>query len=317
MARVVVVGSLNIDLTAFCERLPSPGETLLAQRLQRNAGGKGLNQAIAAARAGADVALVGMVGDDGDGVAVTREAKAAGVDVTGVGRAERMPTGCALITVDGRGEDTIVVAAGANAMLSAPFVEAAESAVAAADVVVTQLEIPLATAGATLLAARRHQTVTILNASPTPQRASEDAIAPEVYSAVDLLVGNDDEVCGLVASLESGADGDGDRAAHTLLSRGVGAVVVTRGERGATWIGAEGVVHQAETFSVDAVDGTAAGDAFCGTLAASLAEDRSISESLRRASAAGALAATVRGAVPSLPHRAAVDELLASARPSS
>jgi ribokinase len=316
MARVVVVGSLNIDLAAFCERLPSPGETLLAQRLQRNAGGKGLNQAIAAARAGVEVALVGIVGDDGDGVAVVREAKAAGVDVAGVGRAEGTPTGCALITVDGRGEDTIVVAAGANATLSEASVEAVESTIAAADVVVTQLEIPLATVWATLLAARRHQTVTILNASPTPPDVASDAIPPGVYSTVDVLVGNYAEVCGLAASLDPGSGGDGDSAAVTLLDSGVGAVVVTRGERGATWIDANRAVHHADRFSVDAIDGTAAGDAFCGTLAASLAEGRSITESLRRSSAAGALAATVRGAVPSLPYRAAVDELLASARRS-
>jgi ribokinase len=145
---------------------------------------------------------------------------------------------------------------------------------------------------------------------------AKDAIPPDIYSTVDVLVGNEAEVCGLAASLQSRHQGDGDRAARTLLSRGVGAVVITRGERGATWIGAGAEVHHADRFSVDAVDGTAAGDAFCGTLAASLAEGRSVAESLRRSSAAGALAATVRGAVPSLPHRAAVDELLTAARRS-
>jgi ribokinase len=296
---------LNLDLLVPVARLPARGETILASGpTAKLPGGKGANQAVAAARQGALTAMVGAVGADDDGATLLEATGGAGVDLTHVARLADTPTGLAVITVDAAGDNTIVVAANANGALTPAAVERASATIATARVVLVQLEVPLDAVAAALALARRHGVVTVLNPAPAA------ALPDEVLAASDYVVPNETEAAALTGIATDSDDG-ATEAARRLLARGAGSVVVTLGARGAL------TVDLAETrriaaFAVTAVDATAAGDAFCGTFAAALACGAAPADALRRASAAGALACTVRGALPSLPDAAAVDALLAA-----
>ena len=300
--RVVVVGSLNFDHTVMVERLPEPGETVVGSAYSTAAGGKGLNQAVAAARQGASVAMVGAVGDDPAGSLLAGVLAEERIDGRHLRRVAG-PSGTAMVTVARQGDNTIVVAAGANAELSVE--DLVPEVFAGAAVVVCQLEVPIAVVGAALAGARRAGALGILNPAP--------ASAPlplELLALADLVVPNESEV----AVLAPGSTGSGplDRAASAgryLVEGGVGAVIVTLGARGALIVGRDRVTPVAP-FGVAAVDPTAAGDAFVGALAAGLAAGEPMVAAAQRAAAAGALAATRLGAVPSLPERAAVDRLV-------
>lgn len=281
---VCVVGSANLDLVATGPRLPRPGETVLATAFAEHAGGKGLNQAIAACRAGARTAFVGAVGRDDAGRRLAAALDAAGVDTSHLATSEQ-PTGRALIAVDAHGENAIVVVPGANAdVVGEPLPHAR--------VVLAQLEIPLTTVVAALRTARQAGATTILNPAPAAP------LDPDLLALVDVLVPNEHELAAL------GTTDD-------LLAAGVGAVVTTLGADGIRVTTPEGEWHQ-PPFTVSPVDTTAAGDACCGALAAALAQGESLGRAVRTAAAAGALATTRRGAVPSLPDRAAIDALLAA-----
>jgi ribokinase len=279
--RVTVVGSVNLDLVAFCERLPRPGETLTDAELERVPGGKGANQAVAAAKLGADVRFVGCVGDDEHGRLALLGLQEAGVDLSGVRVVEGEPTGVALILVGGDGENQIVVAPGANRRL-----RPGDLAPAQADAVLTQLEIPVATVAA---AAERGEGMFCLNAAPARP------VPAETLERCDLIVANSFELDAL------GSSPLGPLFALTLGPDG--ALLLENGEE----------VARAAPPSVTAVDGTAAGDAFCACLVVSLLEGRTREEALRRACAAGAITATRPGAQPSLPTAAEVDEILTAA----
>lgn len=269
--RITVVGSANTDLVARCERLPRPGETLTDAVLERLPGGKGANQAVAAARLGARVRFVGQIGRDD---LVLRSLEREGVDVSGVIRDEG-ETGVALILVDAEGENVIVVAPGANRRLTAASVEVGE-----ADAVICQLEVPIEVVGAAAAKARFF----CLNAAPA-RGPLPRGLEP------DLLVVNRYE-----------QDQLGERRGLVALTLGAeGAVLFDRGEE----------VARATPPSVRAVDGTAAGDAFCAALVVALLSGRDRAGALRWACAAGALAASRHGAQPSLPTAAEVDALLA------
>jgi ribokinase len=272
--KIEVVGSINLDLVARCERLPRPGETLTDATFGRIPGGKGANQALAAARLGAEVRLIGAVGEDpfaDEALALLREG---GVDLDAV-RTVAEATGVALIIVGADGENEIVVAPGAN--------RAAEAGERGdADAVLCQLEIPVATVGA----AGRQARFFCLNAAPA------QALPAEVLAEVDLLVVNRYE-------LEAVGPYDGLTA-------------VTLGSEGAVLLEGGKEVTRAEPPPVDAVDGTGAGDAFSACLLVSVLEGRSPDEALRRACAAGALAASRPGAQPSLPTADEVDAILAA-----
>ncbi len=270
--RITVVGSINLDLVAHCDRLPRIGETVGGAAFRRFPGGKGANQALAAARLGAEVRLVGCVGDDPfarEALALLREG---GVDLGAVRRVEA-PTGVALILVGPGGENEIVVAPGANAA-----VEAGDTP--EADAVLCQLEIPL---GAVETAASRAP-FSCLNAAPAR------TLPPALLERVDLLVVN---------RLEHDTVGSGPQLTAVTLGA-EGAILLERGEE----------VAQAAPPRVEAVDGTAAGDAFTACLLVSLLEGRDRVEALRRACAAGALTASRPGAQPSLPTAAEVDASL-------
>ena len=270
--RICVVGSANVDLVARCERLPRPGETVTGAVFERIPGGKGANQAVAAARLGARTGFVGRIGRDD---LVLRSLEAEGVDVRGV-RRDDGESGVALILVDAAGENVIVVAPGANSRLTA-----ADVAVADADAVLCQLEIP---GEAVEAAAARATGLFCLNAAPAVP------VPLEALRRADVVVVNRFELDALpetprLAALTLGAEG---------------AVLLENGEE----------VARAAPPAVTAVDGTAAGDAFCAALLVSLLEGRDRLEALRRACAAGALAASRFGAQPSLPTAAELDEIL-------
>jgi ribokinase len=283
---VAVVGSVNLDLVATTARLPGPGETVSGTSYAEHAGGKGLNQAIAAARSGARVALVAAVGDDAAGSTLRSLAAHEGVDVSEVAVLPGVATGRALITVDEHAENSIVVVPGANAQMHADTAPRAR-------VVIAQLEVPVDEVITAFRHARAAGARTILN--PAPAQALPD----ELVRLCDVVVPNEHE-----ADLIGGVS--------TLLQRGVSAVVTTLGAAGV--VVTESVDGVVETWSEPAVevmpvDTTGAGDAFCGALAARLAAGDGLRDAVRYAAAAGALATTVAGAVPSLPRADAVDAI--------
>jgi ribokinase len=286
MSGVCVVGSANLDLVANVDRLPAPGATVLATDYAEHAGGKGLNQAVAAARLGAAVAFVGSIGDDAAGAILAAVMRDEGIDVSGLRILPGVPTGRALISVDARAENSIVVVPGANARTSASVA----GSLPAAGVVLAQMEVPLEAVVAAFRAARARGSTTVLN--PAPARDLPD----DLLALVDVIVPNEGEAAAL---------GGADRL-HAL---GVMAVVTTLGARGATVATRVGAVAVAP-FSVSPVDTTGAGDAFIGALCAELSRGVGVADAARTAAAAGALATTRRGAVPSLPTRAEVRQLL-------
>jgi ribokinase len=288
---VAVVGSVNLDLVATTARLPGPGETVSGASYAEHAGGKGLNQAIAAARSGARVALVAAVGDDDAGRTLRSIAENDGIDVMAVSVLAGEATGRALITVDQHAENSIVVVPGANALMHADVAPRAR-------VVIAQLEVPIEQVITAFRHARREGARTILN--PAPAQALPD----ELLQLCDIVVPNEHE-----ADLIGGVS--------ALLQRGVSAVVTTLGAAGV--VVTESVDGVVETWSepaveVTPVDTTGAGDAFCGALAARLAADDDLRDAVRYAAAAGALATTVAGAVPSLPRADAVRASLIARR---
>ncbi len=306
--RVTVVGSLNVDLVARAARLPAAGETIIGTASLAVEGGKGLNQAVAAARLGAPTAIVGLVGDDPFGDQLLALLAAEGIDASGIGRAHGTGTGVAHITVDDAGRNTIVVVPRANAMLTEDLMAEHWSVVTGAAAVLVQLEIPLATVRATLVRARAAGAMTILN--PAPAADLDDSL----LGLCDLVVPNETEAAALTG-LDTSVDRGARAAAAALVERGAGRAVVTLGERGAVWMAADGAAGQVIAFPVTPVDSTAAGDAFCGALAAALAAGSGLEAALQRASVAGALATTAVGAVTSLPTAAAVDAALTAGQP--
>jgi ribokinase len=280
---VCVVGSANLDLVAVTDRLPGPGETVMGSDYAEHPGGKGLNQAVAAARAGARTAFVGAVGNDDAGRRLLGVMVADGIDALRVRDAGDVPTGRALIGVSAAGENSIIVVPGANATV-------AIDSIPTATVVLAQLEVPIDAIVDAFTRARACGATTVLNPAPA------QALGPELLSLCDVVVPNEHE-----AQLLGGVAG--------LLAAGARAVVVTLGARGAALHTADGSVDIAP-FSVVAVDTTGAGDTFCGSLSARLALGETIDVALRYASAAAALSTTRRGAVPSVPRTDEVDALL-------
>jgi ribokinase len=298
---VVVVGSANLDHVALVDRLPEQSATISATGYFTAAGGKGLNQAVSAARQGVDVAFVGCIGDDAAGLALRDLLRAEQIDTTGLRCPPGEATGLAFVTVGSGGENTVVVAALANGRMTTDDVEAAGPLIDRARVLLVQLEIPIDAVRAALSRARAAGVTTVLNPAP-----ATGPLPGDVLALVDVLVPNLVEAAALTGRPASAGD-----MARALFAAGGRTVVVTMGEQGAI-VAAKDRLDAMPAFSLDAVDSTGAGDAFCGVLAAGLARDQPLDVALRRATAAGALATTVRGAVPSLPTAAAIDDLLAA-----
>ena len=292
-----------MDLTATSARFPLPGETIIGRGFVMVPGGKGANQAVAAARQGAGTAMIGRVGTDLFGDAIRGILDAESIDRRYVGSDRTVPTGIAQITVDGKGQNVIVVVPGSNNALSAKDVEGALRALGAPRALLTQLEIPIEVVRAALSAAEPG-TTRILNPSPA------SPLADELLALVDLCVPNEGEAASLTG-LSVADVADAAEAASALRRRGCRAVVVTLGPRGSVYVDDSESLH-VPVFPVEAIDTVAAGDAYCGVLAAALAAGLPIEQALVRASAGGALAATIAGATSSLPRTDAIDRLIAS-----
>jgi ribokinase len=294
MTRIVIVGSINMDLVTVAQRFPAPGETLLGERFLSVHGGKGGNQAVAAARLGAEVHMIGAVGDDNFGQPLCDALADEGVHVGHVARIAHCSSGTASITVSG-GENQIIVVPGANAHLTPSHVLSAKDVVAQADAVLVQMEIPLETVEATLRVAHQQDVPVILNPAPAQRLPSEwlqlaRYITPNQHELATLL----------------GADPSDEFRA--LMRRAPCPVVLTRGAEGA-WFREQGEPQHQESFAVQVVDSTGAGDTFNGALAVFLHEGLDVA--VKKACAAAALSVTQLGARAGMPHRTDVDALLA------
>jgi ribokinase len=299
---VIVIGSINLDMITTVGRLPGPGETVRGDRFSTAPGGKGANQALAAARAGASVRMVGAVGSDPFAAEALALLEAGGVDLSRVKTADA-PTGTALILVAADGENMIAVAPGANDAVEASDV--AGAGIGRGDVVLLQQEIPLDTVKAALTAARAAGAVSVLNTAPFV------AEAVELLAGADIVVANETEFDLFAAALSLPGASRAERMRSFAEASGR-TIVVT--------LGAEGVAAatphadlSAASLAIRPVDTVGAGDTFCGYLGAGLAKGLDLETALRRAAAAGALACLKPGAQPSIPLRAEVDAALSAA----
>jgi len=300
--KIVVVGSSNTDLILRVPHIPAPGETILGGKFLTAPGGKGANQAVAAARAGGSVVFVARVGNDHYGEEAVAGFARDGIDVSHVVIDKRAPSGVALIFVSSRGENSIAVADSANGRLSPADIKRAGAAIREAKMLVLQLEIPLETVcAAAAVAASRHVPV-ILNPAPACP------LPDELLQKVAVLTPNETE-CQILTGIKITGESTARKAAASLLARGVGAVIITMGKRGA-YVATPQEDRLVPGFRVEPVDTTAAGDVFNGSLAVALVEGQPLSQAVRFAHAAAALSVTKPGAQSSAPRRKAVDKFL-------
>lgn len=299
---ILVLGSSNVDFVLKVPRFHQPGETVTAETMVTAFGGKGANQAVASKRLGGRVQFITKLGDDPYGELYRRYLIRMGFDPIGLLQQRGCPTGMAWIELDRKGENRIVVSAGANGALSAGDLERLSGFWRGIKVFLAQMEIPLPVVRVGLEMARRQEALTLLNPSP-PVRLPKNLLR-----LVDFLVPNEWEAQ-LLSGVKMKREGDLRRIAEIFLEMGARGVVITLGERGVFFKDSESEVR-VEAFRVKAFDTTAAGDAFMGGLAVALAEGKPIREGLRFASGAGALATTRLGAQPSLPRRRDVEALL-------
>ncbi len=306
--KVTVVGSLNIDLVCHASRRPDKGETLIGDAFDIFTGGKGFNQATAAARLGAEVTFVGSVGADPFGEMLLVSAKNEHINSRFVTRRTDIGTGVATIVIEPDGDNSIIVVPRANMALTTADIDAATDCIADADVLLLQLETPIATSERAAAIAKKHNTTVILN--PAPAQPLPDSL----LKYVDILTPNQSET-ELLSGMKVSSQEEASRAAEVLRTRMVdtpnAAVVLTLGEQGALmWT--ETKSELVPGLSVVPVDTTGAGDAFCGALATALASGENLQSAVTFANAAGAAAVTVIGATPSMPTRPKVERLLNS-----
>jgi len=299
-ARVAVVGSLNMDLVARVPRMPLPGETLAGQTFAQVPGGKGGNQAVAAARLGAQVSMIGRIGPDANGATLRAGLEREGIDCRALAATASAPTGVALILVDDDGRNSIVIVAGSNGELTPDDISGHEPVLAEAAVVVCQLETPPATVAATLAAARRLNKTVILNPAPVT-----GPLPAQWLPLIDYLIPNELEAATLTG-LPIGSPQDALVAAQALVAQGARNVLITLGAAGVVAAFGGEPVH-VPAPRVSAVDTTAAGDTFIGAFAAQLAHGASTDAALRFAQRAAAISVTRAGAQPSIPTRAELD----------
>jgi ribokinase len=309
--RIVVVGSINMDLVARVPHLPRPGETVHGRTFSQVPGGKGANQAVAAARLGAAVTMIGRVGDDAFGQQLIASLKAQGVQTQHLQETPNCPSGLALIGVEDSGQNAITVIGGANQRLTLVDVGMHSATIAAADALLVQLEVPLLTVLGAVHIAKQHGVLTILDPAPAPASP-----LPEQLYTVDLISPNQSEAESLTG-VAVATIADAARAAAVLHKRGVRLVVIKLGEQGAlaSQLGSKAIHVPAPQVRV--VDTTAAGDAFTAALAVALVEGRSLADATRFACAAGSLATTRPGAQDAMPSRVEVVAELARVRGST
>ena len=304
MNKVTIVGSLNVDTTLRIKRMPLPGETLAAEGKSSAAGGKGANQAVSAARSGAQTAFIGEVGKDNSGQMMLDEMKANGIDVAGIRENDQVGTGTASILLDENGQNSILIYGGANQQLSPTDVEAAKDKITAADFVVAQFETPQAATLRAFQLAKANGVTTILNPAPAQK------IDPEVLKLTDLIIPNETESAELTGVIITDETSMLISAAK-FAQMGVRNLIITVGAKGAFYCTQDGYSF-IPAFKVNAVDTTAAGDTFIGALSSQLKPDmRNIEKALVYAQRASSLAVQKMGALPSIPTR---EQILAASQ---
>lgn len=299
---VVVIGSINLDLVMRVQKLPRPGQTVIGHDLRESPGGKGANQAVAAARLGARCSLVGSVGGDVFGERLLDALAASGVEIGHVRRLTDCSSGVALIGVEDSGQNAITIIPGANGRLRPEDVAACEPLVRQADVLLLQLEIPLDTVEAAVRLARRHGVLTVLDPAPAP------SALPEALYQADVLCPNELEA-EVLTGIAVDSTASAEEATRALRQRGTRYALVTLGDRGAVVCDEQDTCTHVPAFRVAAIDTTAAGDAFAAAVGIALAEGQVLREAVRFGCAAGALAATRRGAQEAMPARGEVEQL--------
>lgn len=303
---ISVVGSLNMDLIVRAARFPQPGETIHGRSFSTACGGKGANQAYAVARMGQPARMIGCVGDDAFADAMTSNLQRVGVDTGGVLYKAGVSSGIAVITVDDSGQNEIVLAAGANALLDAAAVQSLAAQIQSSDAVIAQLETTLAATETAMRLAREAGTISIFN--PAPGAPMRD----ELLALCDWVIPNETEAALLTGILVDGVEAAA-KAAGALRARGVGNVLVTLGGNG-VWADAAEWRGHVPAFPVTPIDTVAAGDTFIGAFASRLVEGASVQDAVRFGNAAAAIAVTRAGAQPSIPARAEVDAFLREQR---
>lgn len=300
---IIVLGSINIDMVFQVDELPQPGETVIAGSYETLNGGKGANQALAAARSGLKVMLVGCVGNDATTTRMLRFLRRDGVAVSGVGKREDTPTGCAVIHVDNQGENQIVVASGANSCVEAAQIP--DEVLHEGNVLLSQMELPLDVVKDVMKRGRQGGATTVLNYAPA--RSYDE----ELLSYVDYLIVNEVEISQLAAHSGMGTSMSSQDIARQLAEKYGGTYVVTLGAKGALAAQADGQVFTAAALAVeDVVDRTGAGDAFCGLFAACIHAGMDVADALRWGCAAGSLTCTKKGAQAACPYIADIGDAL-------
>ena len=302
MNKVTVVGSFMYDLVATAPRRPKTGETLIGDSFGMFLGGKGANQAIAASRVGASVTMVGRLGNDLFGDQFLEKFSEEGIKTDFVIQDTENGTGVGMPLIDASGDNSIVIIPQANMALTVENIDKAESVIADSDVLVLQCEVPMEANKRAAEIANKNDTLVILN--PAPARKIPDTL----LSLVDIITPNESEA-EILTDMPTETNSQAMEAAHHLLSKGVETVILTLGSRGSLLL-TEKMEKRIPAYSVDVIDTTAAGDAFCGALAVILSNGSIIEEAIKIANAAGALAVTKLGAEPSLPTKKDIDQLI-------
>ncbi len=294
MGNIIVIGSINMDLVANLSEMPKKGETVIGKDFNQNPGGKGANQAVAIARLGGKVSMVGKVGDDELGHKLVTQMNEDKVDTELISKSSNTSTGVALINVDEKGENSIVVIPGANYELTEEDIEEANNLIEDADVTIMQLEVPIDTVKYALKLAKDKGTYTILNPAPA-QRLDE-----EIIKNVDLLTPNETEL-EILTGINIKDEEDVKEAAKKLVNLGVKELIVTLGSKGCIYV-SDTIFKKYPAYKVNPVDTTAAGDSFNGAIAVGVSQNKPMDEVIDFASKVGALTVTRKGAQISLPY---------------
>jgi ribokinase len=303
MKKIVVIGSINTDMVVRSPQIPSPGQTLMGHSFISTGGGKGANQAVAAARLGGDVVLIGKVGNDDLGKTSIKNFEGEKINTAFIYADKKQPSGVAFIVIDEKGENIIVVAPGANAILNEDDLKNAAEEISKCDVVLFQLEIPLVTVEAGMKLAKHYKKTVILNPAPAAE------LPDEILSHVDIIIPNQSEAFILTNIVVSDLY-TASKACDVLHNKGIETVIITMGESGA-YVSCTQYKNLVPGFKAGkTVDTVAAGDTFCGALAIALAERKEMEEAVKFANAAAAISVTRNGAQDSAPYRNEVDEFL-------